>query len=606
MVWAPLQLAPLQLGNRDDQLYNPTRDPRFSDPSNPISARIKNKSNTMRSVISSMKGKGKPPIKCPDGRECCHSWHIRGNCFTGCKHLYDHSATTSEEQDRLWDAIDSAPSPPFSLDLPRGPLPTPPLSAFTLPSSSPRGPPLTTNVPSTPHLPQPTTPHPFSFPAIPTPTTSPQPFSVPVIAPLAQSSPRLPPCPPRRSPRPHPFPFPLPHNLGEPSARVDPIVPRPLYEPVSVPSHPSTMLSSPPSPALAPPPSNVLASSPSTALASPPSDALASPPGNMLASSPSTALASPPGAVRGLPSNVLARTWLASPPAPVWPLPAPLRPPCLVTTGNAPLVTPFSYPIDRLDVHINRVINVYNNSTSWGDIIRTIRGQGDIHPDVGNIPHPACHLLDHFGKEGTPASMTGPPWDSARISGALARGPHQSSHQGIAFLQEEYADMMDKQQWTVLPAGLIQDLPNLRLSPLGLVPQQGRRPRMISDYTYSEVNQDTTPLVPTEAMQFGHTLPRLLTKLHRANNRFGPVYMSKIDLADGFYRVQLKPEDTMKLGVHFPSRKGEPSLIGIPLTNPMGWKSSPPNFCAFTETIAGLANATSIRTHMNTHESDTE
>eukprot|EP00536_Pseudo-nitzschia_multiseries_P019295 jgi/Psemu1/59905/gm1.59905_g len=68
--------------------------------------------------------------------------------------------------------------------------------------------------------------------------------------------------------------------------------------------------------------------------------------------------------------------------------------------------------------------------------------------------------------------------------------------------------------------------------------------------------------------------------------------MSKIDLADGFYRVQLQPEDTMKLGMLFPARKGEPPLVGIPLTNPMGWTSSPPNFCAFTETIADLANDT--------------
>eukprot|EP00536_Pseudo-nitzschia_multiseries_P014843 jgi/Psemu1/40308/gm1.40308_g len=42
---------------RQDQLYNPTRDSRFSDPSNPISARITK--NTMRSVISAMKTKGK-------------------------------------------------------------------------------------------------------------------------------------------------------------------------------------------------------------------------------------------------------------------------------------------------------------------------------------------------------------------------------------------------------------------------------------------------------------------------------------------------------------------------------------------------------------------
>eukprot|EP00536_Pseudo-nitzschia_multiseries_P018007 jgi/Psemu1/53700/gm1.53700_g len=241
-------------------------------------------------------------------------------------------------------------------------------------------------------------------------------------------------------------------------------------------------------------------------------------------------------------------------------------PPCLVGSPSATN----SYPRDRLDEHITQAISVYRHSASWGDFIRTIRGRGDIHPNVGTIPHPAGPLLAHLGHEGTPASMNTLPWNTARLAGALARGPHQSSRQGIAFLREEYADMMDKQQWTVLPASLILNLPNLRLSPLGLVPQRGRRPRMISDYTYSEVNQDTIPLAPAEAMQFGRTLPRLLHKLHHANNRFGPVYMSKIDLADGFYRVRLHPEDTMNLGVLFLARPGEPPLVGIPLTNPMG------------------------------------
>ena len=41
----------------------------------------------------------------------------------------------------------------------------------------------------------------------------------------------------------------------------------------------------------------------------------------------------------------------------------------------------------------------------------------------------------------------------------------------------------------------------------------------------------------------------------------------------------------------FPTRPNEPKLVGIPLANPMGWVSSPPNFLAATETIADLANA---------------
>jgi hypothetical protein len=91
-------------------------------------------------------------------------------------------------------------------------------------------------------------------------------------------------------------------------------------------------------------------------------------------------------------------------------------------------------------------------------------------------------------------------------------------------------------------------------------------------------------------MQFGRTLWRLLFRIHHANDHFGPVFMSKIDLSDGFYRLWLRPEDTMRLAVLFPSRDKEPPLIGIPLTNPMGWVLSPPNFCACTETIADLAN----------------
>ena len=111
--------------------------------------------------------------------------------------------------------------------------------------------------------------------------------------------------------------------------------------------------------------------------------------------------------------------------------------------------------------------------------------------------------------------------------------------------------MMDKQQWTVLPAHLVKHIPGLWLSPLGLVPQRGRRDRMISDYSFFGVNAETLQLAPMEAMQFGRTLKRLLQKIHRANDRFGPTCMSKIDLSDGFYHLWLRPEDTIHLAVLF-------------------------------------------------------
>ena len=122
-----------------------------------------------------------------------------------------------------------------------------------------------------------------------------------------------------------------------------------------------------------------------------------------------------------------------------------------------------------------------------------------------------------------------------RINDALKRGPHQSSHLSIEFLQEEYADMMDKKQWTVLPASLVKNIPGIRLGLLGLMPQRNRWDQLFSDYSFFGVNDDTVPLALPEAMQFGQTLKRLLQRIHRANDIFGPVYMSRINLSDGFY-----------------------------------------------------------------------
>ena len=183
------------------------------------------------------------------------------------------------------------------------------------------------------------------------------------------------------------------------------------------------------------------------------------------------------------------------------------------------------------------------------------------------------------------------PWYAERIYDGLKRGPHKSSHRGIEFLREVYADMMDKEQWTVLPASLVKDIPGIRLSPLGLMPHWNKRDRMILDYSFFGVNGDTVQLAPPEALQFGQTLKRLLQCIHRANDVFGPVYMSKFDLSVGFNRLWLRPEDTLKLAGLFPSRPGKAPLVGIPLTNPMGWCSPPPNFSACTETVADLANA---------------
>ena len=144
--------------------------------------------------------------------------------------------------------------------------------------------------------------------------------------------------------------------------------------------------------------------------------------------------------------------------------------------------------------------------------------------------------------------------------------------------------------WLVLPATEeVLRLKGLRLSPIGVVPQRERRPRTIVDYSYSGVNQDTVRLAPP-SMQFGRAFERFVTTLHQADERRGPTFMMKLDLADAFMRVGLQLSTIPTLGALLPRHPKEPPLIAFPLVLPMGWIDSPPFFCAVSETIADRTN----------------
>ena len=160
-----------------------------------------------------------------------------------------------------------------------------------------------------------------------------------------------------------------------------------------------------------------------------------------------------------------------------------------------------------------------------------------------------------------------------------------------AFLRDELADMVEAGHWLVLPYSAVRHATDLRISPLGVVPQRDRRPRPIVDYTFSGVNEATVKLAPPESMQFGKALERIIQKAADANPRHGTVNLSKYDLADAFMRVGLSPSMILRLAVAVPTTSSdEDPLIAVPMVLPMGWMESPPTFCTVTETIADLAN----------------
>ena len=128
-------------------------------------------------------------------------------------------------------------------------------------------------------------------------------------------------------------------------------------------------------------------------------------------------------------------------------------------------------------------------------------------------------------------------WGTTRCDEAVRRGSHKSVHLHREFVFDEMLDFCQQGYWLVLPYALVQQWPELRVSPLGAVPQRDRRPQLIVDYSYSGVNQETVQLAPPEAMQFGRTLQQVLSRIVHADARYSPVHLSKIDIANGFYRV---------------------------------------------------------------------
>ena len=226
----------------------------------------------------------------------------------------------------------------------------------------------------------------------------------------------------------------------------------------------------------------------------------------------------------------------------------------------------------------------------WRQFVKTRRNGGDI-ADLNNVDdHPARRLLLHYKHRGVPVKFTTPKWDRGQLEAALTRGAHQSCNAHIDFLNEEFVDMINKGQWVILPASMALELEGIRLSPPGVVPQRDRRPRWICDYTWSGVNKDTLPLAAMEAMQFGHALERILREILLANPAHGPVHLNKTNLSDGFYRVDLNPDDAPKIGVVFPTKPGTAPMVVVPLVIPMGWKNSPLVFSTATETVTDIAN----------------
>ena len=203
--------------------------------------------------------------------------------------------------------------------------------------------------------------------------------------------------------------------------------------------------------------------------------------------------------------------------------------------------TPISHPSTNLSIPtelgklINRDVKLFRR-LGWKGLVNHRRNKGDFN-NVHAIKHPANRLLHHYKQHGVPVVTSNPPLSSTELLHAIKRGPHISANQHKEFLFEEFIDMINKEQWIILPFEQVKNLKGLRISPSGVVPQRERRPRWIGDYSWSKLNADTIDIAPLESMQFGRALERILREILLSDPKFGPIYLLKADISDGFYRI---------------------------------------------------------------------
>ena len=203
----------------------------------------------------------------------------------------------------------------------------------------------------------------------------------------------------------------------------------------------------------------------------------------------------------------------------------------------------------------------------WTGLVQQRRNR-----DLSNLQfeHPAQRLLKHYTHHGALVRFSTAKWSKDRINQAICRGAHRLCNDYLEFLKSEFIEMIKNNQWIILPYSIVQDFPGLRISPPGVIPQRERRPRWICDYSYYGVNQETLDICATESMQYGHALDRILREILLANPTLGPVHLHKIDLSDGYYRMDVSIKDIPKLGVVFPKLPGVEPLVSFPLVLPMG------------------------------------
>lgn len=244
-----------------------------------------------------------------------------------------------------------------------------------------------------------------------------------------------------------------------------------------------------------------------------------------------------------------------------------------------------------------------------------------MRPNGPALAHPAAKLLLEVATNG-PSVGIDVEYPLELLETAIRRGAHPSAQQleAATALHKETMEKVDQGFARLLPWKQLQkQLPSkLKLSPIAAIPHKSRAYRMILDLSFAfklqdhkwpSVNDSTDrAAAPLQAMsQLGKVLPRLIYALATLPEDKGPILMMKADIKDGFWRISVPKEEEYNFAYVLPQLPGSNTegdadiQIVIPSALQMGWTSSPPFFCAATETARDVAETLRKRPTLPRH-----
>lgn len=221
------------------------------------------------------------------------------------------------------------------------------------------------------------------------------------------------------------------------------------------------------------------------------------------------------------------------------------------------------------------------------------------------LKHEAAPLLERYSREGCPVDC-GRPWTQEEILAAIQRGPHITAcaPDARACLIQETTDKVKEGFARLIKLGdIINDLPrHLKISPVAMVPHKSRLFRCILDLSFAlrfkgrvieSVNSTTKLKAPQKAMaELGHVVQRLIITLADNYNPDRPFKFTKIDIKDSFWRMAVNDDDAWNFCYVIPpqddSEPLEDRFLVVPNALQMGWRESPPFFCAAMETARDI------------------